>query len=296
MSTELRHLRVVIAAADGESFSAAAKRLNIDVSVVSRIVRDLELSIGIRIFERLPRGLRLTTAGADYVASARDILARVDRASQAASLAAAGCTGLLAIGFVWSFSSEPVVGLLRSLRAAYPGIAVRNVEDGNESLVKRLEADELDVVLVATGPPPFTRLPDIHGLSTLPLWLEPLVTVVPSVFDGDHVEWSDLAARQLLCQTRDDWQRFVTYVERLGGPTLNFAVQDVSREGIIGLVAAGLGWAIAPASVAPKGFPGVRTVPITSEGAVLQVQAIWKSHVENPAFNRFLELARLTFN
>ena len=46
MPTELQHLRVVVAAADTGSFSAAAQKLKIDVSVGTRILRDLELTIG----------------------------------------------------------------------------------------------------------------------------------------------------------------------------------------------------------------------------------------------------------
>lgn len=248
--TELRHLRVVVAAADSGSFSGAAQALNTDVSAVSRIVRDLELSIGISIFERLPRGGRLTKAGAEYVVSARDILARVDRADRAALLAAAGSTGSLSVGFVWSFSSGPVVELIRAFGTAHPSVLVRTVEDGNEELVIRLQENDLDVVLAATDPPPYPRLRSLGALESQPLWLEPLCVAVPDTVTTDTLTWSDLAGQHLLCQPKDDWRRFVTYVEHLGGPTLHFAAQDVSREGLLGLVAAGLGWVIIPASIA----------------------------------------------
>ena len=128
--------------------------------------------------------------------------------------------------------------------------------------------------------------------STLPLWLEPLCAVVPDSFKQGAATWGDLAEQPLLCQPKDDQRRFVEHVERFGGPTLRFAAQDVSRDGLLGLVAAGLGWAIIPASIAHLDIPGLRTVPIDSEGAVLQIEAIWDARTDNPALTRFLELAR----
>lgn len=294
--TELRHLRIAVAAADGGSFSAAAQRLNVDVSVVSRIVRDLEESLGISIFERLPRGVRLTAAGMDYVASARDILAQLDRADRAAQLAAAGTSGHLAVGFVWSFTSGPVVQLIRDFGSAHPGVAVRTVEDGNEQLVSRLASDDLDVVLAATDPPPLERLRSIGALSSLPLWLERLCVAVPDAVEAERVTWSDIAEQRLLCRPKDDWRRFVTHVERAGGPRLRFSVQEVSSDGLLGLVAAGLGWVIVPESVAHMDVPGLRMIPIASDGAVLQVEALWDPRTHNPALTRFLALARRTFS
>jgi DNA-binding transcriptional LysR family regulator len=202
----------------------------------------------------------------------------------------------LAIGFFWSFSSGPVVKLLRAFMVAYPGVSVRTVEDGNEQLLARIRDNDLDVVLTATEPPPFKRLRSVGAFSTLPLWLEPLRVAVPNDFKGSSLSWADLAEQNLLCQPKDDWRRFVEHLERLGGPTLHFAVQDVSREGLLGLVAAGLGWVIVPASIAHVDLPGLRTVRIASEGAILQVEAIWHPKADNPALTRFLALARQTFD
>lgn len=292
---EFKHLRIVVAAADAGSFSTTAQRLNIDVSVVSRVVRDLELSIGISIFDRLPRGVRLTAAGTEYVTSARDILARVERAREAASLAAAGSTGRLSIGFVWSFSSGPVVELLRKFTMAYPGVSIRTVEDGNEKLVASLEANELDVVLAATDPPPLERLRSIGTLQSMPLWLEPLCVMVPNAFVGDAVSWFDLVDRHLLCRPEDDWRHFVTHVKRQGGPTLRFEVQHVSREGLLGLVSVGFGWLIIPSSMSGVILPGLRVVPIASEGAQLQIEALWHPRSNNPVLTRLLALAQQMF-
>ena len=295
MNAEIKHLRAVVETENAGSFSAAAHNLNIDVSVLSRTVRDLEASVGFLIFERLPRGVRPTIAGTAYIASARDILQRVERAGQEAFLSADGWAGRISLGFVWSFSSGPVVELLRAFRDVRPNISVRTAEASYEQLVARLKSADLDVVLVATDPPPYPRLVSVGALKSLPLWLEPLCVVVPQTCKSDAFTWFDLVEQQLLCQPQDDWQRFVAHVERLGGPTLQFRVQDVSREGLLGLVAAGLGWLIMPVSLVHHDMLGLRTVPIVSDGAALLIEALWHSRVDNAATYRFLEVARATF-
>ena len=185
-----------------------------------------------------------------------------------------------------------MVELLRSFRAANPGVLVRTVEDGNEQLVARLKARDLDVVLVATDPPPYSRLRSIGAFANVPLWCEPLCVAVSDACRREAITWSDLAEQTLLCQPKDDWPRFVSHVERLGGPTLQFAVQDVSREGLLGLVAAGLGWLIVPASIARSDLPGLRVIPIASEGAALLVEAVWHPQPSNAVTSRFLAIAR----
>ncbi len=169
-------------------------------------------------------------------------------------------------------------------------------EDGNDQLLARLRSGELNVALAATDPPPLVRLRSIGALNSMPLWLEPLCVAVPEAVTQDSVTWTDLAGQRLLCRPKDDWRRFVAHVERLGGPTLQFAVQDVSSEGLMGLVAAGLGWLIYPSSIAQVRLPGMRMIPIVSEGAVLQVEAIWSESARNPAVALFLDAARRMFS
>lgn len=296
MPADLKHLRVMIAAAEGGSFSSAAIHLNVEISAVSRAVRDLEDSLGVAIFERLPRGVRLTTAGEVYVSSARDILVRIAKADQEARIASSGAAGALSLGFVWPFTLAPMMELLRRYAAAHPAVMLNLVEDGHDALLARVRSGELHVALTATDPPPYPTLKPREDLGSMPLWLEALAVAVP---DGEYAEsfaWSDLAGRWLLCRPSDDWRRFVAHVERLGGPTLQFLEQDVSGEGILALVGAGLGYGVVPASLAVAPISGARLVPITSSGAVLQAEAVWRRRTVNPALTRFLDWTAQLFD
>jgi DNA-binding transcriptional LysR family regulator len=293
---ELRHLRTVIAVADSGGISAAAAQMNVEASAVSRTVHELEDWLGVSLFERHARGVRATTAGGAYVVQARDVLARLSQAEQDARLAARGVTGKLALGFVWSFTGGPVVGLLQAYSGAYPKVALRLVEDGNDDLVLRLRNGELDAALTATDPPPLPRLKPIEALQSMPLWLEPLFAALPEATPRETVTWDDLSGIDLLCRPGDDWPRFSRYVQSLGGPKLRFVEQNVAVSSLFGLVAAGVGWLILPSCASKIGTPGVRVVPIVSEGASLQVEVLWRPQTDNPALTRFLALLRQMYS
>jgi DNA-binding transcriptional LysR family regulator len=169
VTADLRHLRVVIAAAECGSFSSAALQINSDVSAISRTVRDLEEILGVALFERLPRGIRLTAAGDSYVASAREILARCERAAIEARLAGTGRALQLTIGSPCSATSKPFNKLLRSFAARSSDIAIEVVEADNNELINRIKSGRLDIALAATDPPPMPRLKELEMLSTRPL-------------------------------------------------------------------------------------------------------------------------------
>jgi len=139
-------------AAECGSFSSAARELNTEVSAVSRAVREVEDDLGVGLFERLPRGARLTDTGRSYVSSARDVLNRYERASLDARRAAAGQVLHLALGLVWSPLSTPVA-LLGPFATDFPAIAVEIIKGANDGLADWLRSGRLDVAIAATDPP-----------------------------------------------------------------------------------------------------------------------------------------------
>lgn len=238
----------------------------------------------------------MTDAGQAYLSTAKTIVEQFDRWTDAARLAGAGFTGELRIGFVWSFASGPIVPLVADYKKQNASISIRTFEDGHESLVSKLRASALDVVIAATDPEPLPRLRSIDGLRAMKLWVEALHVAVPDSKTVASFTWADLANVTLLCRAQDDWRRFVEYVERLGGPTLRFQEQSVSREGLLGLVAAGLGWCILPSSVAHGNSKDIRLVPIEADGSALQVEALWHPKTDSPPLRRFKALARRRFS
>jgi DNA-binding transcriptional LysR family regulator len=95
---DLRHLRYFVAVADAGGFSKAAVRLRVSQPALWRQVRQLEQDLGVRLFDRVGRRVRVTGQGEDLLAQGRDLLARAESLGERARAAGAGHTGVLRLG------------------------------------------------------------------------------------------------------------------------------------------------------------------------------------------------------
>ena len=106
---ELRHLRYFVGVGEEQHYGRAAKRLGIAQPALSRQIQDLERELGFALFDRLPRGVKLSAAGELFLDDARRILQHVDEARLRAERVANGKAGTLRMGFVESISWHGVV-------------------------------------------------------------------------------------------------------------------------------------------------------------------------------------------
>src|ERR1700681_2939149 len=96
---ELRHLRYFMAVGEEQHYGRAARRLRVAQPALSRQVQDLEEEIGFELFERLPRGVKLSAAGKLFLEDVRRILQEVNEAAARAGRVALGHSGTLRVGF-----------------------------------------------------------------------------------------------------------------------------------------------------------------------------------------------------
>ncbi len=117
---ELRHLRYFVAAAEEQHFGRAAERLRIAQPALSRQIQDLENEIGFELFDRLPRGVKISAAGKSLLEDARSILKQADEAVRRAGKVAHQ-SGILRVGFIESLSWHGVVPRsFRQFRRRHP--------------------------------------------------------------------------------------------------------------------------------------------------------------------------------
>jgi len=118
---ELRHLRYFVAIGEGENYRRAAQRLNIAQTALSTQIQDLEAELGFKLFDRLPRGVKLSVAGRLFLEDARRILQQVSEAAARAARVARGQSGTLRVGFTENASWRGVVPeSLRRFRERQP--------------------------------------------------------------------------------------------------------------------------------------------------------------------------------
>jgi DNA-binding transcriptional LysR family regulator len=147
MGTELRHLRYFAAVADDLSFSSAARRLYVSQQALSRTIQQLERQVGVKLFERTTRSVKLTPAGAAMLVSAKQSIAAADHAVDEAQRASRGEPVRPLRIDVSSGGLQTGALVLRRLRRDHPDVAVDQVEEGVARGVVSLEEGRLDAVL-----------------------------------------------------------------------------------------------------------------------------------------------------
>jgi len=151
---ELRHLRYFIAVGEEQHFGRAANRLHVVQPALSRQVRDLERELGFLLFDRLPRGVRLSAAGTLFLNDVRRILQDVDEAKRRAERMALGQAGTLRIGIATAVSWHGlVVNAFREFRRRHPEVELVVHHLVSVQQVEAVVSDRLDAGLVAAVTP-----------------------------------------------------------------------------------------------------------------------------------------------
>ena len=291
---ELRHLRYFAAVADELNFSRAAQRLHMAQPPLSAAIRQLERELGVELFTRTSREVKLTDAGRAFLLGAQRTLAEADRAVQDARSAAAGELGQLRIAYSWSvrFETLPVLG--RALRASHPGVDLIAQEMWNAQMAPALASGSIDVAI--------SLCPEIAaGLDVDPIRREPIVALMPATHPlarGGSISLSSLAGEEFLLFPRELAPRlydvFVAVYRHAGfeprfRPESFHAGWDL---GILGDIAA---VALAPASVA-IGLPEtIVAVAVSDPPDTLETCLVSRSDSRPPAVAACVAAARELF-
>jgi DNA-binding transcriptional LysR family regulator len=145
---ELRHLRYFVAVAEEENVTRAASRLRVAQPSLSRQIRDLEGILGISLFERGAKALRLTRSGKAFLEEARAVLLRADQALRMARTIADGGCSEIHVGYAPSLTVELLPRTLRLFQEACPDVRVRLHDLSTQEMLDRLRDESLHVALM----------------------------------------------------------------------------------------------------------------------------------------------------
>ena len=148
---ELRHFRYFVAIGEEENYRRAAGRLHVAQTALSTQMQDLEAELGFKLFDRLPRGVKLSVAGKLFLEDARRILQQVNDAAARASRVARGQSGTLRIGFTENASWHGVVpDSLRRFRQKHPDAELQLFPAGSVDQIQDLRSARVDAGFVFT--------------------------------------------------------------------------------------------------------------------------------------------------
>lgn len=149
----VRYLRYVDAVAKTGSIRKAAERLNVVSSAVNRRILDLEQELGTPLFERLPRGVRLTPAGEIFVAYLRRALADVEHVQSAIEDLEGLRRGVVNIAAIEGLAAHFLPGVISRFQKRHPKIAFSVAICGREEALQKIKQYEADIGLVFNPPP-----------------------------------------------------------------------------------------------------------------------------------------------
>ncbi|MFD8595223.1 LysR family transcriptional regulator [Kitasatospora sp. NPDC059646] len=268
MELELRHLRVLCAIADTGSVGRAAAAIGASQPATSTQLRRIERHLGAVVFERTAAGVVPTTFGAELLAAAREVLARVDRLGQSVPVdgerphrelrLAADCPALLP-------------GTLARARQLRPELRFSLPCAPDEPFDLALALDH-----------PSSGLRPTPALAARVIATEPLFVALPATHPlRHHAEpaLADLAAETWLLPAADR-KAFRAACESAALVPATVHQLPHGRREVLDLVAAGLGAALVPASTPP--IPGVLLKPLLGAPLWLRYVLLWRRAALGP--------------
>jgi DNA-binding transcriptional LysR family regulator len=155
---ELRELRIFLTLADELHFGRTAERMGISQPAVSEAVRVIESRLGVKVFERTSRRVRLTPAGEELRRGLQPALAGLDQVLAEASELSRTVRGLLRVGFVLTTDGPALSRLITAFQSRYPACEVRLSEVETFDAYRALRRGDIDVLCnwLAVGEPDLT--------------------------------------------------------------------------------------------------------------------------------------------
>ncbi|GLK92048.1 LysR family transcriptional regulator [Pseudomonas turukhanskensis] len=288
---ELRHLRYFAAVAEELHFGRAAEQLGISQPPLSQQIQALEEEIGARLFERTNRRVELTEAGRLFLDETRQILAHVERATQIARRAQQGEIGELNVGFTASapFTSTIPRSIL-AFRQAHPDVHLSLQEMSSRVVIEALQEQTVQVGVIRPFP-----LPD--NIKAVELFRDPLVAVLRADHplaqgNEDCISIAALANEPFVFFPRSYGTGLYDQLiglARTAGFSPRIAQEASEAMTIIGLVSAGLGVSMLPASFRRTRVDGVVYRTLLDEGATSAVWLVVREDQRAPLALAFVE-------
>ena len=257
----LRHLGAFAAIVDVGGFARAATRLHLSQPALSRQIHALEAELGVRLFDRVGRGVQLTAQGEDLLRRSRRLLAEAESLGERARELKRGETGILRVAATPQVIENLLAPFLIHYRRRHPGVEVHFVEDGGARLLGRLERGE---VHLSTSPASATRF---ASELLYPMHVIAAVPATHSLARRRLLEVAELVDEPLLLMQRGfgsrEWFDIACDIAHVRPRML---LESAAPHTLVALAATGYAIAILPSNASVL-RDGIRTVPVAHRGA-----------------------------
>lgn len=288
---ELKTLEAFVRVAEASGFRRASTQLNLRQSVLSRRVRGLEEELGVSLLERHRSGARLTTAGQDFLITARSVLAELDFGARRAAHAGRGINGYLRIGIFASIASGFPHDAIAAFITRHDAVVVEVSEGAPADHILGIQERRLDLAIV-------TGVTRVGALASERLWFERVALALPrshKLSTQAAIGWSLLQDDRFIVSCDEpgpEIQDWLTPRLAALGRHPDIVRHKVARETLLILVGLGFGLTVVSEAATQVGYPDVVFRFLEAEEDLLPFHLVWSNENDNPALRRFLSLAR----
>jgi DNA-binding transcriptional LysR family regulator len=288
---EFRHLRYFVVLADELHFGRAAKRLSISQPPLSFNIKQLESALGVVLFERNSKGVKLTPAGVSFREAALRLLGEAEQAEEMVRQVARGTLSRVRIGLVGSMVFRGLPERLKAFQQQHPRVEIALTELNSAEQIEALARGQLDLGFAHTA-----RVP--KELKTELYWSEPFVCCLPTRHPAARrkaVQLHTLSEEPFVLFSRsaspDYYERILALCAEAGlQPRVKHEVRHWLS--VVSLVAKGMGVALVPRALAESGIAGVRFVPIGDSQYRSEVYCVWSERHMPSVLPKLLEAIR----
>lgn len=294
---DMRQLKYFLTIAQEGQVTRAAKLLNMEQPPLSRQLKLMEEELGVKLFERNGKGLKLTDSGELLKQKAEALLVQFDESLREVKGMEEGVRGVLSIGSVVSCISL-LPKRIELFRERYPQVTFKISEGDHFYLGEQLEKRAIDLVVARL---PFEAQRHPQQYTILPLPSDPFVAVIPS-------SWTAYSSKEAICMKELAQFPFLTLKTDKTTRMHEQVVNECKRHGfvpniicecssvaiIMSLIAGGIGATVFPKSVMSS-FPGTVVKMLDIEDADFQsdVGILWlRDHYLPKRAKQFIESFR----
>lgn len=290
---ELRQLKYFVRVAELEHFGQAAEDLHVVQPALSRQVKQLEDELGVQLFERLPRGVRLTAPGKVLLQRAQPMLAEIDHMLAATKLASQGKTGFLRLGFAdgatYSGHFSQIIG---KFRQRSPNVELELVPSSSVVQAELLAQEAIDVAFVYWLPR------NREGIQHHDLNHEQMVLAVAKsnkLSRKTSIRLADLQSSSFVWFKRENSPMYYDLILsqcNKAGLTLNVVQEAFSETTMLSLVSADIGVTFITESAQRRKPENVVLLKVKDLRATITLSAMWRRRDTNPALKEFLNVVK----
>lgn len=279
-----------LAVAEYLSFYRAANALGVSQSSVSTRIKALEDTLGVVLFDRNTRGVRLTETGRRFVEQVDDALGILDHAIKTVGMQSRAEEGELLIGVHALVAGGFLDRLLERFHSQYPFVRLHIAEGTARDAQMMVREGKLDVAFMAYA----HEIPDLHSRV---IWRDRLMAVVPATHrlaTQQNVEWRQLAEETFLVRHGGTGpQLHDLIVMRCSGrwPLPTIVRFDVGRSALLSMIAGGHGISLFVEEGISTSTANVAFLPIHDEPENIAFSAVWLPSNRASALAKLLALA-----